>query len=59
MGRIPTIDIAPLFDASHVDYDQTVQQVMNACTDIGFLSITGTGIPTATVENMRLCAGHL
>ncbi|WP_170374446.1 isopenicillin N synthase family dioxygenase [Ruegeria atlantica] len=55
MGRIPTIDIAPLFNASHADYEQTVQQVISACTDIGFLSITGTDIPTDTVQNMRAC----
>ncbi|CUJ86000.1 2-oxoglutarate-dependent ethylene/succinate-forming enzyme [Ruegeria denitrificans] len=55
MGRIPTIDVAPLFDASHRDYEQTVLRVMNACTDIGFLSITGTGIPDNAVRNMRAC----
>ncbi len=55
MQRIPTIDITPLHDTAHVDYGQTVQKVMNACTEIGFLSITGTGISTETVQEMRSC----
>ncbi len=55
MDHIPTIDIAPLHDPAHVDYDRTVQQVMEACTEIGFLSITGTGIPQETVTEVRNC----
>ncbi|WP_170331651.1 isopenicillin N synthase family dioxygenase [Ruegeria arenilitoris] len=55
MDRIPTIDIAPLHDPDHADYDRTVQQVMDAFTEIGFLSITGTGIPLETVAEVRTC----
>lgn len=53
MVSIPTIDIAPLNDDAHPDYDQTVRQVMDACTQIGFLSITGTGVSQETVDRVR------
>ncbi len=53
MDYIPTIDLSPLRDATHPDRDQTVQQIMEACTEIGFLSITGTGIPQANVDAVR------
>lgn len=55
MERIPTIDIAPLLQEAHPDHGKTVQQVMDACTGIGFLSITGTGIPPELVERVRAC----
>ncbi|WP_170400441.1 isopenicillin N synthase family dioxygenase [Ruegeria arenilitoris] len=55
MDHIPTIDIAPLHDPAHAGYGQTVRQVMDACTEIGFLSITGTGIPQDTVSEVRSC----
>ncbi len=53
MDYIPTIDLSPLRDAAHPDRDQTVQRIMEACSEIGFLSITGTGIPQATVDEVR------
>lgn len=53
MVKIPTIDISPLDDAAHPLYTATVQQVMDACTGIGFLSITGTGIEWDTVQKVR------
>ncbi|SLN20272.1 isopenicillin N synthase family dioxygenase [Ruegeria meonggei] len=53
MVSIPTIDIAPLNNDAHPDYDQTVRQVMDACTQIGFLSITGTGVSQDTVDRVR------
>lgn len=55
MDRIPTIDISPLRDASHPEFGRAVQQVMDAGTQIGFLSITESGIPEETVKNMRNC----
>ncbi|KUJ79411.1 isopenicillin N synthase family dioxygenase [Ruegeria profundi] len=55
MGRIPTIDITPLRDKGHPGYDLTVRQVMDACADIGFLSISGTEISPDTVQRMRTC----
>lgn len=53
MDYIPTIDLSPLRNATHPNRDQTVQQIMEACTEIGFLSITGTGIPQAIVDEVR------
>ncbi|MBO9446573.1 isopenicillin N synthase family oxygenase [Ruegeria sp. R14_0] len=53
MQTIPTIDISPLHDTAHPDHGATVQQILDACTDIGFLSITGTGISLNTVDAVR------
>lgn len=53
MQSIPTIDISPLQDTAHPDHDATVQRILNACTDIGFLSITGTGVSPDTVNQVR------
>ncbi|WP_170573185.1 isopenicillin N synthase family dioxygenase [Ruegeria atlantica] len=53
MDRIPTIDITPLHGGTHPEYDQAVQEVIKACTEIGFLSITGTGISQETVSDVR------
>ncbi len=55
MDTIPTIDIAPLKNPGNSDYDLTVRQVMDACTSIGFLSITGTGISQGTIDDVRAC----
>lgn len=53
MQTIPTIDISPLNDASHPDHGATVRRILDACTDIGFLSITGTGVSQETVDEVR------
>lgn len=53
MQHIPIIDITPLYDPKGATYDRTVRQIMEACTDIGFLSITGTGISRHTVDRVR------
>ncbi|MCG7519242.1 isopenicillin N synthase family oxygenase [Ruegeria sp. Ofav3-42] len=53
MQTIPTIDISPLNDAAHPDHGAAVQQVLGACTDIGFLSVTGTGVSPDTVDEVR------
>lgn len=53
MDMIPTIDISPLADPSHAAYGDTVRQVLRACTGIGFLSITGTGVSPDTVDHVR------
>nr|WP_321252144.1 2OG-Fe(II) oxygenase family protein [uncultured Ruegeria sp.] len=59
MDHIPTIDIAPLNDKAHPGFDATVQQILNACTSIGFLSITGTGVPPNMVEQVRDCVREI
>ncbi len=55
MDRIPTIDIAPLEDKSHPQHQATVQRIVEACTGIGFLSITGTGVTQPQVDRVRDC----
>ena len=59
MERIPTIDISPLTDPSGPLYQATVAQIMDACTSIGFLSITGTGIAPEHIEQVRECVSAI
>ncbi|WP_299079691.1 2OG-Fe(II) oxygenase family protein [uncultured Ruegeria sp.] len=53
MVRIPTINISPLWDKTSAGYDETVRQILEACTEIGFLSITGTHAPQDKVDQVR------
>ena len=53
MQSIPTIDISPLRDADHPRRQGTIRAVLAAAEDIGFLSITGTGVAQETVEAVR------
>ncbi|WP_210092647.1 isopenicillin N synthase family oxygenase [Ruegeria sp. HKCCSP346] len=53
MDRIPTIDISPLSDPGSAAFAATVQGIIEACTGIGFLSITGTGVSQRTVNHVR------
>ncbi len=53
MQSIPTIDLSPLRDPEHADHASTIAAILDACTDIGFLSITGTGIAPQTVDQVR------
>ncbi len=59
MEHIPTIDISPLADPSGPQYQSTVAQIMDACTSIGFLSITGTGIAPEQIEQVRDCVSAI
>jgi isopenicillin N synthase-like dioxygenase len=49
---IPLIDIAPLA-TSGAAHGQTVAAIGDACREIGFLSIIGTGVSIALIERMR------
>ncbi|WP_264210221.1 isopenicillin N synthase family dioxygenase [Leisingera thetidis] len=51
--NIPTIDITPLREAGHPQRQQTVAAILAAAEDIGFLSITGTGVAPETVDSVR------
>ncbi|MEX0304468.1 MAG: isopenicillin N synthase family dioxygenase [Leisingera sp.] len=53
MQAIPTIDISPLCEADHPQRQGTIRAILAAAEDIGFLSITGTGVAQETVENVR------
>ncbi len=59
MEHIPTIDITPLADPFGPKYQSTVAQIMDACTGIGFLSITGTGIAPEHIEQVRSCVSAI
>lgn len=50
---IPTIDITALYGPDSPARRSIVQAIHTACTDIGFLSITGTGIASETIEDVR------
>ncbi|NOD92290.1 isopenicillin N synthase family oxygenase [Ruegeria sp. HKCCD4884] len=52
MDSIPTIDISPLTEPKTDAYEATVQRILEACTGIGFLSITGTGVAQETVDQV-------
>ena len=52
---IPTIDISPLRGPTSPDRARVVSDILTACTDIGFLSIIGTGIAQDTVDKVRDC----
>ncbi len=53
MEAIPTIDVSALAHPEGPAYDVTVQQILDACTGIGFLSITGTRVSQDTVDRVR------
>ncbi|WP_299944389.1 2OG-Fe(II) oxygenase family protein [uncultured Ruegeria sp.] len=55
MEHIPTIDISPLADPSDPQFQATVAEIMDACTSIGFLSITGTGVAPDQIDQVRGC----
>ncbi len=55
MQSIPTIDISPLRDMDHPERADVIKQIHGACTDMGFLSIVGTGVSQQTIEDMRAC----
>ncbi len=59
MEHIPTINIEPLRLPDHPRYAETVAQIIDACTGIGFLSITGTGITPQTVDAVRACVREI
>lgn len=59
MQSIPTIDISPLRGGDAEARGETVSAIMAACTDIGFLSITGTGIPPQIVDTVRQTAREI
>lgn len=51
-GGIATIDIAPLITGQG-DRDAVVEQILNSCLGIGFLSVTGTGVSPDLIAAMR------
>ena len=50
MAHIPTLDVSALLDRAD---PQTDAAILSACQSIGFLSITGTGVPARITDEMR------
>ena len=48
---IPTIDVAPLLNDG--DDPATIRKIGDACRDLGFLCISGTGVPEDLVKALR------
>ncbi|MCC6828905.1 MAG: isopenicillin N synthase family oxygenase [Novosphingobium sp.] len=50
---IPVIDIAPLGGDDPIAEAAVVEQLRRACSDVGFLHITGHGIAPAVIDRLR------
>ena len=50
---IPVIDLAPYFRGGPAERRRVVQQVDEACTEVGFFTIVGHGVPEAQIQNVR------
>lgn len=49
-ASVPVIDLSPYFAGSASGKAQVARAVDKACREIGFLTITGHGVPTALIE---------
>ena len=54
--RVPTIDIRPFFEGSAIERSGVVSQVEAACRDLGFVIITGCGVPTDLIRHTHSVA---
>ena len=52
-GGIPAIDIAPFLRGTDAERQAVATAVNAACEEIGFLLVTGHGIPGSLIEEMR------
>ena len=50
---IPIIDVAPFLHGTETERRAVAAAVNAACKDIGFLLVTGHGIPSPLVDDMR------
>jgi len=50
---IPVIDIAPFLNGTEAERRAVAAAVNKACCEIGFLLVTGHGIPSSLVDDMR------
>lgn len=55
---VPVIDIAPLFEGGAAS-DSVVSQIEEACTQVGFMAVTGHGISAAEINQVRSNIGEL
>src|ERR1700738_5076151 len=52
LKTIPVIDISPFKDGDATARKCVVEKVKQACVEIGFLIISGHGIPSSTLQNI-------
>lgn len=50
---VPIIDIAPFFGSDPAARQRVADAIDRACTDIGFLIVTGHGVPSELIDEMR------
>jgi isopenicillin N synthase-like dioxygenase len=53
MDTIPVIDIAPFLDGDAKGQEAVAREVDNACSALGFLIISGHGVPDGLIDDMR------
>ena len=53
MNSIPVIDIGPFLNGSAKDQEAVAREVDRACSSLGFLIISGHGVPDSLIEDMR------
>ncbi len=51
--RIPLVDIAPLLGSDAAEKSRVAKAMAQAASDVGFLYITGHGVPDALIERLR------
>lgn len=52
-SAIPLIDISPFLNGSDAERSAVARAVDTACADMGFLLVSGHGIPSSLVDDMR------
>jgi isopenicillin N synthase-like dioxygenase len=55
-GSVPVVDISAYFNGSSDDRRDLARQIDNACRTIGFLVITGHGVPEALIDRAQSVA---
>ena len=53
MNTIPVIDIAPFLNGTAQEQETVAREVDRACSSLGFLIISGHGVPESQIEDMR------
>jgi len=54
--RIPVIDLAPALGGSPAQRLAVAREIDRACVEIGFFTVTGHGVPAATIDRLRTLA---
>lgn len=56
---VPVVDVAPLLEGSPAQVAEAASQLGRAATDVGFLHVTGHGIPAARFDDLLAAAQQL